>query len=334
MSLKRLNNLLQVEKNIDLSHLKTLAKIRNKNISIIDLDLTCNHADAKHGIVEVSMLHINPKGDAAWTTDFNNPERALSTSVAQTLGINEESLKKVPNWKNGWAEAISHIAKNHIIIGFGIVDYVLPIIQSQHERYGEPIPVFNDVIDIRSLYCFQKNKRPRLADVAQHYSVALAEKNRVQNDVAAIAVITEKMASEFGDSIWTNKYRTWSTALLAPSGFTSPEDAAGYNPNAGGIGNDNVQQARKYVVQALNEAKTVREFFNVLEQHTAINVPVKFGKILGYSLIIDGQKIKAGDIGDEYTLANLIKTRKLVASPKEDALYFSQKSEVANSYTP
>lgn len=335
MSLKRLNSLLQEEKNLDLTHLKELAVDKEKNISIIDLDLTSNHADSKHGVIEVSMLHINTKGVAAWTTAFNNPERPLSNNVAQSLGINDDYLSKVPNWKDGWADALSHIAKNHIVMGFGIVDYVLPVIQSQHERYGKIIPVFNDVIDIRSLYCFKKHGRPRLSDVAQHYGVPLAEKHRVQNDVGVIAVIAERMASEFGKSLWSDKHRTWSTALLAPSGFTSPEDAAGYNPNGTGIGSDHVQKARTAVVSALTKSKTVKDFITELEHNgILVRVPVKFGKLLGYSLIIDDHKIKASDIGDEYTIASLIKNRKLSPTTKEDVEFFSSRNENHSSDSP
>lgn len=334
MSLKRLNSLLQPEKNIDLTHLKELSKTRQKNVTLIDLDITSNHADARHGIVEIAMLHINPKGQVAWTTGFVNPERSLSPNISQMLGITDDFLLKVPNWKEGWAQALSHVAKNHIVVGFGVVDYVLPVIQSQHERYGEVIPVFNDVIDVRSLYCFHKHKRAKLSDLAQYYSVALAEKHRVQNDVAAIAVMAEKMVGEYGTKLWDDKHRTWSTALLAPSGFTSPEDAVGYNPNENGIGNSEVQAARTLVVKALAESKTVREFITNLEKDAFVRVPVKFGKVLGYSMVINDCKIKGSDIGDEYTLANLIKTKKLAANPKEDAAYFSERNENHSSDSP
>lgn len=332
MSLATLRKLLVPETQLELPFLVALAQSRQKNVTIFDVETTTFMGNPSFAIIEIAMLHINHKGQLGWTTALVNPERAIAPSASQKTGIYSEDVANADNWAKAWAEAMHHIADKHIVIGFNCVDSACPAVQDQNLRYGfEPI-VFNDVIDVRSLWqVLQKGKKGSLADVAAFYAVPVDETHRAQADVVTTAKILDKMVAAHGVAIMSHPQRNWSAKTGTPSPYTPvdsvQEGADATSELAVAKPIDAIAQAREAVKGALTRASSMREFITIVEETFPVRITMGNNKILGYWLSVEGQKVKGSQVGTEYTWSALVKERGLDFDPLHDMSFFKARAE-------
>lgn len=335
MSLTNLRNLLVVDTKLELPALVALSQARKKNVTVFGLTTTTFMGDERFAVLEVSMLHINPQGQIAWTTALVNPEKAISPAVSQKNGLYASDVKDCPTWAEGWAEAFTHIADKHIVIGFNCVEMGCPAVQSQNERYAMAPAVFNDVIDVRSLWwALNHGKKSTLPDVAQHFSVYVDASHRAQADVIATARIMDRMVATYGQSVLTNPHRTWSSRTGLPTSYTSAEDvSAGSNAIKSDIPGAVLEKARVAAKAAVVEARSMRDYVTILGRSYPVHVNVSLNKVIGYTVEVEGYRIKGSQLGEQYTWSDLVNRRGLDFDARGDVSYFKQISAAEASPT-
>lgn len=332
MSLATLRKSLVPETQLELPSLVALAKARGKNVTLFDVETTTFMGNPQFAIIEIAMLHINQKGQLGWTSALVNPEMPVTPATSRKTGIYTDDVMHADTWASAWAEAMVHVADKHIVIGFNCIEAACPAVQDQNARYGMPSVVFQDVIDVRSLWqVVQKGKKGSLADLAAYFSVPVDETHRAQADVSTAARILDKMVALYGPGLLSHPQRTWSSKTGAPSVFTSPEDIAGLLPMAqtpkAVETNDAVELARAVVRDAVARSATMQEFVMAVEETFPVRVTVGHNKVHGYWLNVNGHKVKGSHIGEAFTWSALVKEQGLEFEPKTDMAYFKTKAE-------
>jgi DNA polymerase III epsilon subunit-like protein len=324
MSLANLRSLLVVDTKLELPALVALSHSRNKNVTVFSLVTTTFMGDERFAILEVSMLHINPQGQIAWTTSLVNPEKGIAPATSQKTGLYATDVKDAPFWPNSWAEAFTHIASKHIVIGFNCVEVGCPAVQSQNERYSMPPVEFKDVIDVRSLWwTINHGKKSTLPDAAQHFSVYIDSSQRAQSDVITTARIIERMITMHGPEILEVPQRTWSALTGESTSYTAPEDASTYSRLAkSDFPADVLEKARGLAKLAVGQARSMREYVSILGRSHPVHINVSLNKVVGYTVEVDGYRIKGRQLGEQYTWSELVNIRCLDFDRLADVVYF------------
>jgi DNA polymerase III epsilon subunit-like protein len=326
MSLTNLRSLLVVDTKLELPALVALSQTRKKNVTVFGLTTTTFMGDERFAIIEVSMLHINPQGQLAWTTALVNPEKPISPSTSQKTGLYAADVKDAPTWAEGWAQAFAHIADKHIVIGFNCVEMGCPAVQSQNDRYAMPAAVFKDVIDVRSLWwTLNHGKKSTLADVSQHFAVYVDASHRAQADVIATARVLDRMIATHGPTILESPQRTWSSRTGTPTIYTAQHDiATDINTVKSDIPASVLDAARVTARSAVVEARSMREYVAILGRTYPVHVNISLSKVIGYSIEVDGRRIKGSQLGEQYTWSDLVNRRGLDFDSRTDVVFFKQ----------
>lgn len=178
-----------------LAPLLALSKERNKVVTIFDIEATTFLGRSNFGITEIGMLHINPKGQVATAGSFVNPEHRIGKDVQTLTGITPDMVRNAMTWGDGWGEAWSSIALNHIVIGFNSASFDAPALVSQHRRYEQPALVFGHHLDARKLYTkAHATSKGRLPEVADWLGIDISkfQGHRATND----AILTAQVMAE------------------------------------------------------------------------------------------------------------------------------------------
>lgn len=183
-----------------LAPLLALAKERDKVITVFDLEATTFRGRPNFGITELGMLHINPKGQIATAGGFVNPEHRISADAKKLTGITDDMVKDARNWGDGWGEAWSLIAKEHLVIGYNSGSFDAPAIVSEHQRYGRPGLVIADHLDAFKMHKkAHDTKSGKLADVAAWLGIDTKnfEGHRATNDAIMTALVMSALWERF-----------------------------------------------------------------------------------------------------------------------------------------
>lgn len=183
-----------------LSPLVELAKTRNKVVTIFDIEATTFLGRPNFGITEIGMLHINPKGQLATSGSFVNPENRISQDASTLTGITQAMVKDSPTWGEGWGEAWSLIARDHLVVGYNSATFDGPALASQHRRYDQPELVFADHLDA---FKFHKKahgtNKGKLGEVAKWLGIDTSsfEGHRATNDAVMTALVMSALWERF-----------------------------------------------------------------------------------------------------------------------------------------
>ena len=183
-----------------LAPLVQLSKQRNKVVTVFDLEATTFLGRPNFGITEVGMLHINPKGQLATAGSFVNPQHRISSDAKKLTGITDAMVKDALTWGDGWGEAWSLIAKEHLVIGYNSGSFDANAIISEHKRYG-----VGDLVMVDHLDAFKMHKKAhdtksgKLADVAAWLGIDISkfEGHRATNDAVMTALVMSALWERF-----------------------------------------------------------------------------------------------------------------------------------------
>lgn len=214
----------------DLQPLVHLAQSENKVVTIFDIEATTFRGRPNFGITELGMLHINPRGSIATAGSFVNPEHSINRDVQKLTGITPDMVKSAPHWGDGWGQAWSLIARDHIVIGYNSSTFDAPALISQHERYAQPPLVFTQHLDARNLYKkAYATSKGTLPEVAALLGIDLSkfQGHRATNDAILTAQVMSQLWSRYPQ--FHNAARCVSKSSARSSSLTKP---AARNPLA------------------------------------------------------------------------------------------------------
>lgn len=183
-----------------LAPLVQLSKERNKVVTVFDLEATTFLGRPNFGITEVGMLHINPKGQLATAGSFVNPQHRISSDAKKLTGITDAMVKDSPTWGDGWGEAWTLIAKEHIVIGYNSGSFDANAIICEHKRYGYPDIVMADHLDAFKMHKkAHDTKSGKLGDVASWLGIDTKdfEGHRATNDAIMTALVMSALWERF-----------------------------------------------------------------------------------------------------------------------------------------
>ena len=187
------------------AHFKNIldyAKAKDKVVTIFDLETTTFLGMRGFGITEIGMVHVTPKGHIGVSGSLLNPEARIPAKVQELTGITNSMVESLSNFGEIWAEALSYIVNNHIIIGFNSKSFDLKALAHEYKKYTSNELIANDHIDLRDIIIsITSSNKGKLAEQAQAFGINIDDfkGHRATNDALLTAKILDRIIEQYPD---------------------------------------------------------------------------------------------------------------------------------------
>lgn len=180
-----------------------VARKTNKFVTCFDLETTGLRGPTC-GITDVALVSVSPSGKIAFAQGLVNPEFPISPQASEVTGITDDMVRHEPTWGQKWAPLFKRMAdENHIMVGFNLLTFDVPIVIEQNIRYGVSDTCYRIVSDVRKIYNTVHNqKKGKLSEVASLYGVSpKGNLHRAFADAVLTFELLESMLENKGISV-------------------------------------------------------------------------------------------------------------------------------------
>lgn len=113
-------------------------------------------------IVQIAIKVMDGKECVFKKTFLVNPERPILKEVSEIHGIYDKHVKNAPTFK-ALAKTIAPYFEGHVIIGYNILKFDLPLLYNEFERIGRKVNFSDKIVDV---YRIEKIASPRTLSAA------------------------------------------------------------------------------------------------------------------------------------------------------------------------
>jgi DNA polymerase III epsilon subunit-like protein len=179
--------------------LHSIAKAKNKTITVFDLETTTFVGQPTFGIAEIAAVHIHPDGTITEQMTLIQPEHPMSPTAAEITGISDDMLIGQPNWGDGALEDLHRWGRERIVTGFNCIPFDCEAVIDQNRRYGQPNTKFEHRVDVRSYWrLISGSAKGKLTEIAAKYGLNPEGAHRAIYDVRMTALLLEKFLEARG----------------------------------------------------------------------------------------------------------------------------------------
>ncbi|NND71420.1 MAG: 3'-5' exonuclease [Rhodothermales bacterium] len=157
---------------------------------IVFFDLEATGLDWKNErIIEIACVRLNPDGSRFTYDSLVNPEREIPSEVVELTGISNEDVVDAPTFTE-IATLLGDIVSGADLAGYNAANFDVPMLRSEFERCGFPMPVPDDMVVLDSLEILRKFEVRSLGWTYSYYfGKEFPEAHRAINDVEATVEI-------------------------------------------------------------------------------------------------------------------------------------------------
>jgi len=177
---------------------QALSRHIKRPVSIFDLETSTCYGNLQCGITDFAIISIYPDGAFDYTHAHVNPEFPLDPEHEPNYLLNKTDFKNASSWPT-YASFFDAI-KDHLLCGFGITRYDLPVLRQQAKRYGLNPPPFGLVLDLMYVANYYMKRKTSLVHAANYYKVPVRERHLASLDTQLTTALLETMLSSHGNS--------------------------------------------------------------------------------------------------------------------------------------